>query len=248
MSKYLDGLNEEVRAYFKILSPEFPEWLLEYIDTPEMQRLSKISINCGLDYTRVFNIRYWYSSLDHSVGVALIIWHFTKDKKQTIAGLLHDISTPAFKHAIDFLHGDYEQQESSEEHTVEMIKNSKQIRDLLKRDGIKLAEVIDYTLYPIADNETPKLSADRFEYSFSQGLVLERIWELGSIKECYDNVLVLKNEEGIDELGFKDVKVCEKWVATVSNLWSAYIRNANKAGMQFLADAMMMAQRGGLLP
>lgn len=41
MHSYLDNLNEEVKAYFKILSPEFPEWLLEYIDTPEMQRLSR---------------------------------------------------------------------------------------------------------------------------------------------------------------------------------------------------------------
>lgn len=39
MNKYLQGLNEEVREYLKILSPEFPEWLLEYIYTPEMLRL-----------------------------------------------------------------------------------------------------------------------------------------------------------------------------------------------------------------
>ena len=28
------------KEYFKILSPDFPEWLLDYIDAPEMQRLS----------------------------------------------------------------------------------------------------------------------------------------------------------------------------------------------------------------
>lgn len=39
MNKYLQGLNEEVQAYLKILSPAFPEWLLEYIYTPEMLRL-----------------------------------------------------------------------------------------------------------------------------------------------------------------------------------------------------------------
>ena len=36
MGKYLDSLNDEVKEYFSILSPIFPEWLLEYIDTPEM--------------------------------------------------------------------------------------------------------------------------------------------------------------------------------------------------------------------
>ena len=45
MNKYYDSLNDEVKEYFSILSPEFPEWLLEYIDTPEMERISKISIS-----------------------------------------------------------------------------------------------------------------------------------------------------------------------------------------------------------
>lgn len=35
MNKYLKNLNEEIREYLKILSPEFSEWLLEYIYTPE---------------------------------------------------------------------------------------------------------------------------------------------------------------------------------------------------------------------
>ena len=104
MNKYYKNLNDEVKEYFNILSPEFPSWLLEYINTPEMKRISKISMSCGTDYSSCFNIRYWYSNLDHSVGVALIIWHFTKDKKQTLAGLFHDIATPVFKHCQLFLH------------------------------------------------------------------------------------------------------------------------------------------------
>ena len=103
MKKYYDQLNQEIKEYFKILSSEFPEWLEEYIATSEMQRIGKISMSCGTDYSKFFNVRYWYSNLDHSVGVALIIWNFTHDKKQTLAGLFHDIATPVFKHCIDFL-------------------------------------------------------------------------------------------------------------------------------------------------
>ena len=47
MNKYLVTLNEEIRNYLKILSPEFPEWLLEYIYTPEMLRLNGIGMSCG---------------------------------------------------------------------------------------------------------------------------------------------------------------------------------------------------------
>ena len=52
MNKYYDNLNDEVKEYFSILSPEFPEWLLEYLDTPEMERIGKISMSCGTDYSR----------------------------------------------------------------------------------------------------------------------------------------------------------------------------------------------------
>lgn len=235
---YLNNLNNEVREYFKILSHDFPEWLLDYIDTPEMERISKISLSCGTDYTKVFNPTYFYSNLDHSVGVALIIWNFTKNKKQTLAGLFHDIATPVFKHVIDFLNNDHEKQESIEERTTEIIKNSKEIMALLNRDGIKLEEVNDYKKYPVADNETPKLSADRFEYTFSSGLVFHRVWNLEDIRECYNNISVLTNEVGISELGFNDLKIGEKYISIISNLWPVWISNADKSVMQYLADTI----------
>ena len=141
MKNYLDTINKEVRQYFKILSSEFPIWLLEYIETPEMQRIDGISMCCGTDYSKIFNHKQFYSNLEHSIGVALIVWHFTHDKKQTIAGLLHDIATPTFKHCIDFMNGDSEHQESTEARTEQIIRSSKKIMELLHRDGIKVEEV-----------------------------------------------------------------------------------------------------------
>ena len=134
MSNYLEKLDKTKKEYFKILSSEIPEFLEEYIETPEMQKQGKISMSCGTIYSKMYN-QTWYSSLDHSIGVALIIWNFTKDKKQTLAGLFHDIATPVFKHCIDFMKGDYEKQESTEELTTKIITKSKEIMDLLKRSG-----------------------------------------------------------------------------------------------------------------
>lgn len=245
--EYLDTLNEEVKQYFKILSPEFPEWLLEYIDTPEMQRIDGTSMSCGTDYSKVFNVRYWYSNLDHSVGVALIIWHFTHNKKQTLAGLFHDIATPTFKHCIDFMNGDSEHQESTEERTEQIIRNSNSIMELLKRDGIKVEEICDYKIYPIADNDTPKLSADRFEYTFSSGLSFHRVWELDSIKEIYNDVVILKNEEEIEELGFNNIDICEKYTHIISKLWPEWISDKDRTVMQFLADIVKSMNVKGYL-
>ena len=248
-NNYLESLNPEVREYFKILSPEFPEWLLDYINTPEMQRIGGISIFCGTDYTKIFNNRFWYSNLEHSVGVALIIWHFTQDKKQTLSGLFHDIATPTFKHCIDFMNGDSERQESTEDLTEDIIKNSKEIMDLLKRDNIKLEEVSDYHIYPIADNDTPKLSADRFEYTFANGLSFSRIklWDLETIKEIYNDVYISKNEENIDELAFKTPSICEKYVTIISDLWPQWISNEDRVTLQFFADIVKSMNAKGLV-
>lgn len=236
MNKYLKNLNEEIRNYLKILSPDFPEWLLEYIYTPEMLRLDGIGMSCGTLYTKVYNDKYFYSSLTHSVAVALILWNFTHDKKQTISGLFHDIATPTFKHCIDFMNGDSEHQESTEERTEQMIKDSKEIMKLLERDSIKVEEVSDYHIYPIADNDTPRLSADRLEYTLSGGLYQVRIFELKNIENYYNNIVILKNEDGIDELAFQDIKLCENFIHDISKLWPRWVEDEDRLCMQFIAD------------
>lgn len=236
MNNYLENLDETIKKYFKILSDEFPEFLYDYINTPEVQKQAGISVSCGTIYSKMYN-QMWYSSLDHSVAVALIIWNFTKDKKQTLSGLFHDIATPVFKHTIDFMNKDYEKQESTEELTTKIISESKEIMNLLQRDGIKVEEISDYHIYPIADNDTPMLSSDRLEYTLSNGLgATEKIWGLKEIEEIYKNIEIQENEEGIQELGFKDLKIAEKFVHTMSILSSLYRREKTVFSMQLLAD------------
>ena len=237
-----------MKEYLKILSNEIPDFLNDYINTPQMQKLAGISVSCGTYYTKLFDKMVWYSSLDHSIAVSLIVWNFTKDKKQTIAGLFHDIATPVFKHSIDFMNGDYKKQESTEELTTQIISESKEIMSLLKRDGIKIEEVDNYHIYPIADNDTPMLSADRLEYTFSNGLdVCKNIWNLEEVKEIYQNIEIQKNEQGIEELGFKDIKIAEKFVKGMRILSNSYIDNKTKFSMQFLADIMKIMSSQNLI-
>ena len=245
---YLDKINPKTKEYFKILEPNFPEWLVKYINTKELLNQQYISMTCGTIYTSLFDTSYFFSSLDHSIAVALIIWHFTKDKKQTLSGLFHDIATPAFKHCIDMMNGDFEKQESTEELTTKIIKDSKEIMGLLERDGIKIEEVDDYHIYPIADNDTPMLSADRLEYTLSNGLgVRKELWGLKEIKEVYDNIEVQVNEQGIEELGFKDKEIAEKFVKIMSQLSIYYISNTTNFSMQFLSDVMKVMSNHKLI-
>lgn len=230
-------INAETAEYFKILSPDYPEWLDEYIATKELQTQKYISTSCGTIYSDLYDNHTFYSSLDHSIAVALIVWNFTRDKKQTLSGLFHDIATPAFKHCVDFMNGDYVTQESTEELTTEFIRKD-DVMKLLERDGIKLEEVNDYHIYPIADNNTPQLSSDRLEYSLSNALYLYDLMTLDDVREIYEDIEVQKNESGEIELGFKTKAIARKFVRITSQMSVIYRDDRTRYSMQLIADIL----------
>ena len=235
---YLENVDKEIIEYLNILESEFPEWLNDYINTKELLSQKYISVTCGTIYSDLFESDFFFSSLDHSIAVALIIWHFTRDKKQTLSGLFHDIATPAFKHCVDFLNGDYMTQESTEDLTTEIIKKSSEIVKLLERDNIKISEIDDYHIYPVADNDTPKLSADRLEYSLSNALFTYKIIDKESIKEIYNDIEIQRNSENEIELGFKTKKIARKFVSVTSKLSIIYREDRTRYSMQFIADIL----------
>ena len=144
-----------------------PAFLKELSQTPELQRLRGVGMNCGCEYTRFPRFRRLkgYSRYDHSLGTARIVWHFTGDPAQSAAALFHDIATPTFAHSVDFLRGDALRQEATEEGTERIIRSSPTIGEILHRYDIPTEAVVDYHRYPIADNDSPRLSADRLEYT-----------------------------------------------------------------------------------
>ncbi len=233
---FYDLIESDRKEYFKILESDFPEFLNDYINSKEMQRLRFVGNCCGINYSKLFEGSKFYSVLEHSVGVALIIWHFTHSKIQTLAGLFHDISTPVFKHSIDFMNGDYANQESTEDLTVKVLNNSTEIMNLLKRDKILLEDICDYHKYPIADNNTPRLAADRLEYTFSNALFTYGLANIDEVKEIYNDIEIQKNEENIDELGFKTKKFARNLVKISSKLSVIYRCNRAHFSMQLIAD------------
>ena len=230
-----------IEEYYKILCPEFPKFLKKYIQLPILQRLSGIGLLCGTDWTSLYKNRFFYSRLDHSVGVALIIWNFTKDKTQTIAGLLHDISTTVFSHVSDFRKGDALTQTSTEEPTQKMILSDSVLCNLLQQDGIDPKKVVDYHVYPIADNEIPSLSADRLEYMYPSGAALDGSWSLEEIAKTYNDLTIFKNEENKDELGFNSVEIAELYCKKFCMIGHILQLNENKLCLQLLSQIMSKA-------
>ena len=246
-----DGLDGPslISEYHSILCPpsDYPDFLDKYIALPLMQRLGGIGLLCGTDWTRLYNNRFYYSRLDHSKGVALIIWHFTHDKAQTLAGLFHDVSTPVFSHVSDFRKGDALTQTATEAPTAALLRADKELGRLLAADGLTLADVEDYHKYPIADNEIPQLSADRLEYMFPSGMALDGSWTLDQVRQCYEDLTVVRGEEGTPELAFRTLETAELYCEHFCMIGHILQLNENKLALQLLGQVMNLAVQEGIL-
>jgi uncharacterized protein len=244
MNEYINGLNNEIKGYFNILiNGNYPFFIDKYINTKALRRLSGIGMFCGVDYQKLslHNVKYWYSRLDHSIACALITWNLTKDKKQTLAALFHDLGTPVFSHAIDYMHRDFEKMETSEKHIKEMISNDMEILFLLGEDNIKLDDVCDIKKYSVVENNRPKLCADRIEGLFSNGLVWGRFWELEDVKYMYRKMTININDENEQEIGFSELDNALFFYEGVAKDYMLTQSNEDKLSMCLLGDIIKLA-------
>ena len=237
----------DIKKYHNILEPQPPEFLNKYYELPMLQRLKNVGLLCGTDWTPLYKNRFYYSRFDHSVGVALIIWHFTHDKAQTISGLLHDVSTPVFSHVSDFRKGDALTQTETEGTNESIIRSDRNLDALLAVDGLRVEQVEDYHKYPIADNEIPQLSSDRLEYMFPSGMALDGSWDLPSVRRAYEDLEVLRNEEGLPELGFKTLEIAEDYTRRFCMIGHILQLNENKLTLHLLGKIMNLAVEEGIL-
>lgn len=79
---------------------------------------------------------------------------------------------------------------------------------------------------------------DRLDGILHTGLVWCHFWELKDIKEIYDNIVVLTNEQNEQELGFNDLKIANKFFKGVFKYGVALQQNEDKLTMQFIADCL----------
>lgn len=232
-------------TYTAFLPPE----LLAMAETPVMQRLLRVGMHCGCEYTAYPIYRDAvapYSRYTHSLGTAAIVWHFTHDLKQSVAGLLHDIATPAFAHVVDFLNGDHMRQESTESRTRMMIASSPELMALLDKSGLTLDDVDDYHRYPIADNDSPRLSADRLEYTLGNAHLVFHCPK-AELKRIFDDIFVGKNEENVDELCFAHAEIADIFTQLSLRQSEWFVSDEDRFSMQALADLLREARQRNVL-
>jgi hypothetical protein len=227
----------------KMCGEHFPGIISDGIRAQEIQRLRQVGMNCGCEYTSFplfLSMKEWYIRYNHSIGTALIVWRFTHSHAQTLAALFHDIATPCFAHVVDFMRNDHMTQESTEDRTREIIAGSEWLGSVLRKYGLKVDDVADYHQYPVADNDSPKLSADRLEYTFGN-LVNFGKCTAAQITGMLDDLTVGKNESGEEELMFRTYEQARLFAFGALEMGKIYVSDEDRFSMQALAELLKEA-------
>lgn len=219
----------------------YPDFIDKYLTTNTLNRLRNVTQFCGCDYTKLYSPLFKYTRFDHSLVVAHMTWHFTHDKKETIIALLHDIGTPCFAHCIDYVFGDYINQESSEKSIMEIISKDQKIQMFLKEDGLLVNDLDDYSNFHILENKSPKLCTDRLDGVLHTCYIWLHTHSLDEIKEVYSNMTILTNEDGNPEIGFKDIEIAEKFVSMVYNYAKELQGNTDKFVMKYISEIVKLS-------
>lgn len=211
--------------------------LLALIACPTFQRLKGIRQAGPSAFAFPFKT---VTRFEHSLGVCVLLTRLGADRRQRVAGLLHDISHTAFSHAVDFIfHSD--EQDYHEKLKPEFLGRPDVAR-ALDRMGYAPSEFYDDSIYPLLERPLPILCADRLDYFLRDSLTCE-VSTPESIARCLAHVAVVD-----DLIAFTDATVARDAVARFAEMnrhfWAGEVESFI---YNEFADALREALRIGAL-
>ncbi len=157
--------------------------LLDLINSRPLQRLKNIAQFGIPDEYYVFKN---YSRFEHSVGTMLLVIKLGGSLEEQSAALLHDVSHTAFSHVVDWLLGSGEK-EDYQDRIHEKIFMESELPGILNRYNLDCGRIADHKNFPLLEQPTPRLCADRIDYALREF----RDWAAPSIvKECVNSFVV----------------------------------------------------------
>ena len=142
--------------------------ILALIACPTFQRLKGIRQAGPSAFAFPFKT---VSRYEHSLGAFLLLRRLGADRREQVAGLLHDISHTAFSHAVDFVFSS-EEQNHHEDLKPEFLGRPDVVA-ALERLGYRPEEFVDDSVFPLLERPLPWLCADRLDYFFRDSLACD---------------------------------------------------------------------------
>ena len=144
--------------------------MLDLMASNAMQRLQGV-LQHGI--SALIGITEPITRFDHCVGAMLLVRQLDGSLTEQIAALLHDVSHTAFSHVIDYVVDGHDRQSYHDEKKEEYLVDT-DIPEILQRHGFDWRDFLHEEDYPLLEQPSPRLCADRIDYFLrdAQGLGL----------------------------------------------------------------------------
>ncbi|HID53398.1 MAG TPA: HD domain-containing protein [Anaerolineae bacterium] len=134
--------------------------LLDLLASKAMQRLKGI-LQHGI--SGLIGVTQPITRYEHSLGAMLLARRLSAGLEEQIAALLHDVSHTAFSHVIDYAVDGHDDQSYHDE-MKEMFVAQTDLPAILGRHGYDWTDFLHEEAYPLLEQPSPRLCADRLDY------------------------------------------------------------------------------------
>jgi len=149
-------INDPFYGTFEIHEPV----LVDLLHAQAVQRLHGV-LQHGI--TGLIGLTQPITRYEHSVGAMLLVRQLGGSLHEQIAALLHDVSHTAFSHVIDYVLNDHDGQSYHEE-MKETVVAATDLPGILARHTYDWTDLMDETAFPLLEQPSPRLCADRIDY------------------------------------------------------------------------------------
>lgn len=212
--------------------------LVDLLETRAVQRLQGV-LQHGI--TALIGITHPTTRFEHSIGVMLLVRRLGGSLEEQIAALLHDVSHTAFSHVIDYVFNDHDRQGYHERMKASYIERS-DLPQTLARHGYDWRDFLEDQRFPLLEQPSPALCADRLDYFLRDSLSL-RLSTAAHIQQVLAGLVVREGRIGLQDLP------AARWVGyTFIAADEASWANFREVGLyELAARAIRAALRQGVL-
>jgi len=198
--------------------------ILDLIQSTSMQRMKGVDQHGYLHNPKNIKFHYDKSRFSHSLGVYILLKKFGAPLEEQIAGLLHDVSHSTFSHCIDILKGSDVKQDYQDSIHDLYIKNTS-IPKILEKYKLDINYILDDKNFPLKEQDSPDLCADRIDYILRDAVIFEEI--LPEKAQYFIKNLLIKNNYWI----FKNYEIACEFRDLFSKINKIYYSSLSTAAM-----------------
>ena len=144
---------------------------------------------------------------------------------------------PAFSYATTYIDEVNFEKNDNALTNYDILVGSDKLFEFLFKNEIKINEICDYTRFPLAYNVRPTLCAHTLEY-FLHTAYMSDMCNLDEIKEIYNDLVVVPNDENMPEFCFNTPKLAEKFCLISIECGKKYRSYESKMAMKFITDTL----------